>query len=679
MAGQQTNSQAVGAGGRRGDIQGLRAVAVLLVVVYHADLGFSGGFVGVDVFFVISGYVITRALTAELGRTDRVSLRRFYLRRIRRLLPALGLMLTVVMLASSLLAPIGGQQITARTGAAAALFNANTYLMRFGGEGGYFDIDANLNALLHTWSLSVEEQFYFVFPAALFGAWILGRRVTRVGNRAAVAIVLALVSTVSFVLSWMLTTGRSGFLGVDAVNDLSGEVAFYSSFTRAWEFAVGGLLVMASPRLSNLARRSEWTLSIVGVVLIGYAALRFDELTPFPGTAALVPVVGTLCILAAGEGQPVNLVSKGLAVRPAQLLGDLSYSWYLWHWPFIVFAAALWPRAPWVLVVGAALSILPAWLSYRFVEQPIRFSPGTTQRTLLLASACIMLPIGAAVVLNEAHRVVNELVSEGRRKHADVDNGCNNAVPIGDLDRQSCTWVSNGSSRTAVLIGDSNAGHFTEAFLGAANANGITATVAVAVGCPFVDVINIDQGERGNSCRSFVEDSTVELARTRPDLVVIASSSSQYIESDRWTFEDPVTGNASKTPEEKARLWTEALTRTIKPLTDAGIEVVVVHVVPIIPFGPRECSALGVIINGGLCFPSATLEEADEFRQRAVQAELVAAARAGATTLDVAGELCPDGVCVTRRDGTWIWKDSTHISVDASVMLIPVFSTLFEI
>tara|TARA_R110002110_G_scaffold318110_1_gene530887 strand:- start:27080 stop:29026 length:1947 start_codon:yes stop_codon:yes gene_type:complete len=648
------------------------------VVVYHADLGFSGGFVGVDVFFVISGYVITRALTAELGRTDRVSLGRFYLRRIRRLLPALGLMLTVVMLASSLLAPIGGQQITARTGAAAALFNANTYLMRFGGEGGYFDIDANLNALLHTWSLSVEEQFYFVFPAALFGAWILGRRVTRLGNRAAVAIVLALVSFVSFGLSWMLTTGRSSFLGVDAVNDLSGEVAFYSSFTRAWEFAVGGLLVMASPRLSNLARRSEWTLSIGGVVLIGYTALRFDELTPFPGTAALVPVVGTLCILAAGEGRPTNLVSRGLAVRPAQLLGDLSYSWYLWHWPFIVFAAALWPGASQALVIGAALSILPAWLSYRFVEQPIRFSPGTTGRTLLLASTCIMLPIGAAVALNRAHHVVDG--SANGPNHADIQNGCQSGGGIGERDNPDCTWLIRGASRTAVLIGDSNAGHFTEAFVGAASENGITSTMATKNDCPFVDLITIKRGERDETCRSFVENSTLELARTRPDAVVIASSSSQYIDGDRWSFEDPATGDVAQTPEEKARLWTEGLTRTLKRLTDVGIEVVVVHVVPIIPnFDSRECSALGLIANSGRCTPSLTLDEADEFRQRAVQAELVAAARAGATTLDVAGELCPDGVCATRRDGTWIWKDSTHISVDASVMLIPVFSTLFEI
>ena len=156
MTSDNSGTHAASVGRRRGDIQGLRAVAVLLVVIYHADLGFSGGFVGVDVFFVISGYVITTALTTELGRTDRVNLGHFHLGRIRRLLPALGAMLTVVMLASSLLSPIGGQQITARTGAAAALFNANTYLIRFGNAGGYFDVDANVNALLHTWSLSVE-------------------------------------------------------------------------------------------------------------------------------------------------------------------------------------------------------------------------------------------------------------------------------------------------------------------------------------------------------------------------------------------------------------------------------------------------------------------------------------------------------------------------------------------
>jgi peptidoglycan/LPS O-acetylase OafA/YrhL len=533
------DAKVAGTKGRRGDIQGLRAVAVLLVVIYHAGLGLSGGFIGVDVFFVISGYVITRALTAELGRTNRVSLGRFYLRRIRRLLPALGLMLTVVLLASSLLAPIGGQKITARTGAAAALFNANNYLIRFGGAG-YFDVDVNLNALLHTWSLSVEEQFYFLFPAALFAAWLLGRRVSWLGTWAAAVSALALITVFSFLLSWRATTGRLSFFGIDAVGDLSGQIAFYSSLTRAWEFAVGGLLVLASRRLSTLAPITEWLLVILGAGLVGYAAVQFDQLTPFPGTAALVPVVGTLCILAAGEGNPGNFVSKGLALRPAQFLGDLSYSWYLWHWPFIVFAAALWPGAPQALVLGAVISLLPAWLSYRFVEQPIRFSPGTTRRTLSLASACILMPLAAAVALIGVNRVVVSEFDSELPFHADAERGCDEQVPAVENNDQGCTWLVDGASRAAVLIGDSNAGHFTEAFTGAANDQGLNATVTTRSGCPFVDLVAITKGEKDDNCRSFVEQSLLDLVKNRPDVVVIASRSDAYIEAGLLSLEDPV-------------------------------------------------------------------------------------------------------------------------------------------
>jgi peptidoglycan/LPS O-acetylase OafA/YrhL len=487
------STQRAVSGTRRGDIQGLRAVAVLLVVVYHADLGLSGGFVGVDIFFVISGYVITRTLTAELGRTDRVGLGRFYVRRIRRLLPALGLMLTVVMLASSLLSPIGGQQITARTGAAAALFSANTYLIRFGGAG-YFDVDANVNALLHTWSLSVEEQFYFVFPATLFAVWALGRRFSWLGTRVSLAGALVLISVLSFLLSWALTSGRFSFLGIDVVDDFSEQFAFYSSLTRAWEFAVGGLLALASRRLSTLAPATEWMLVTVGVALVGYSAIRFDDLTPFPGAAALVPVAGTLCVLAAGEGRSANFVSRGLACRPAQRVGDLSYSWYLWHWPFIVFAAAWWPRTGVAAPAAALISLAPAWLSYRFVEGPIRFAPRPAMsRTVILAALCVLLPIGSAFALVGSRQIVGETDAMksyelSRSPHADGATGCSNATPLGQRGQSDCTWEVVSPIGNAVLIGDSQAGHFSEAFIGAANQSRFDATLATMPGCPFVDL-----------------------------------------------------------------------------------------------------------------------------------------------------------------------------------------------
>ena len=678
------NPRLAGSGTRRGDIQGLRAVAVLLVVIYHANLGFSGGFVGVDVFFVISGYVITNMLTAELGRTDRIGLGRFYLRRIRRLLPALGLMLTVVMLASSLLAPVGGQQITARTGAAAALFNANTYLIRFGGAG-YFDVDSSVNALLHTWSLSVEEQFYFVFPAALFVAWAVGRRIAWIGTRASVASALVLISVLSFLLSWTVTAGRFSFMGIDAVDDFSGQFAFYSSLTRAWEFAAGGLLALASRRLSNLARTSGWVLAILGVALVGYSAIQYDDQTPFPGTAALVPVAGSLCLLAAGEGRSPNFVSRGLAFRPAQYLGDLSYSWYLWHWPFIVFAAAWWPRTEIAAPAAAVISLAPAWLSYRFVEGPIRFARRpAVGRTLILASVCVLLPLGSAVALVGSRQIVRETdamksYDYSRSPHADAATGCTNAIPLGERGQSDCTWAVANPIGNAVLVGDSHAGQFSEAFIGAANQGRFDATVATMPGCPFVDLDLADpEGNTAGyeSCRRFVVETLDELTRDQPDLVVIASSSEGWIESQRG-IADPSTDMFEYTAEAKATLWQEGLSRTISFLTDAGIEVAVMQAIPRIPdFDTRKCAVLRLAFESDVCAPSVERVVADRTRRRAILAEAGAASSAGAATVDVATVLCPDGTCATRRDGNWIWSD-THISVYASTQLIPTLSALF--
>ena len=240
---------------RRADIQGLRAVAVLLVVAFHAGLPVPGGFSGVDVFFAISGFVITGTLLRELTSAGRIDLPRFYVRRIRRLLPALALMVTTVAVLGTLASPLATQRTGALTGIAASVFAANVYLYQL--PTGYFDVSATLDPLLHTWTLAVEEQFYLVFPALLILGWACTRGRGERGRRLGTAAIVAAVSVVSYVLAVRLAGGWAPG-GLDSPESFG----FYGSPTRAWEFGLGALVALAAPWLAKLPARSA---AIAGV------------------------------------------------------------------------------------------------------------------------------------------------------------------------------------------------------------------------------------------------------------------------------------------------------------------------------------------------------------------------------------------------------------------------------
>jgi len=265
---------------RRADIQGLRAIAVLAVIAYHAGLPIPGGFTGVDIFFVISGFVITEMLLRERKSRTQISLKNFYLRRFKRLMPALAVMVTFTVLASSLLLSTQGpQQIAAQTGLGAMLFAANIVIAYT--TGNYFDAPAESNPLLHTWSLSVEEQFYFIFPALLVAVWSINR--LRYSKHAA-TITISLISLFSFGLALIGSRGYGYLLGGNAW-----LIEFYSPFTRIWEFGVGALLALSGVTIATASRRNTTRshaapLAIAGVVLIttGFFSISSDLGLYFP-------------------------------------------------------------------------------------------------------------------------------------------------------------------------------------------------------------------------------------------------------------------------------------------------------------------------------------------------------------------------------------------------------------
>lgn len=340
-----------------------------------------GGFVGVDVFFVISGFVITAMLHREWLNHGRIRFRNFYMNRFKRLTPALALVVAVTMIFSAIIfSPLGTQTNAARTGIGAMLSIANFVIART--TVGYFDQVAETNPLLNAWSLSVEEQFYLIFPAVLVLGWVLAKRTVHL--RGASFILISGIAILSFGLALAGSLGWA-FRGGGWV------LGFYSPFTRAWEFAVGALLAIALTRITvSLTPRVMSVVGTVGIAMLAASLWLINGSTTFPGTWTLLPVTGTLLLLFAGVCE--NRVSRALSIRPAIKIGDWSYSIYLWHWPFIVFAIYLWPYSPYAAIIAAVVSLAPALASYYWLEQLIRQRVIKTRIQSTKLIAAVMIP-----------------------------------------------------------------------------------------------------------------------------------------------------------------------------------------------------------------------------------------------------------------------------------------------
>ncbi|MDQ3296403.1 MAG: acyltransferase [Myxococcota bacterium] len=652
---------------------------MLLVVAHHAGLPLPGGFVGVDVFFVISGYVITQLLLAELVATGGLSLITFYARRARRLLPALTVMLVVVAIAAGLLlSPLGAQQQAVDTTVGASSFTANIQL--FQTPKGYFDPDTKTNAVLHTWSLSVEEQFYFVFPLGLLLVWRLTTRIA--GRRRAAGWLVAsivIISMLSLLVSWLASHGRLSSLA-HQFGGGTRELAFYMPFTRIWEFGAGVMVALIAAQL-----RARWLaviLGATGLVVVVSSAVVITALDPFPGTVALWPVIGTVMLLIAGAQRTPT--TQLLSSRPLVFIGDVSYGWYLWHWPLIVFSHALWPGEFWP-VLGAALVALPvAWMSYRFVEHPLRAAKGwSNRRGLLLGVGCIVASLLAALGLSmvarrEAATAPARFLATALEPHANEVRGCSNGPLLGTLELEPCTWTVEGSVGTVLLVGDSNAGQFTEPVAAAANQAGFNFSVAARFTCPFVDLDVLVPGRDIAACRRFVRDTVEKLVLQRPALVIIASASTAYLNWDAVTFVDRTSGARSSTRDAKLRAWQAGLRAVVTRLAAAGIPTVVVHTIPWLEqLSLVTCPYLRIRSDVRSCGSSASRSEIERQQQATRDAERQAVAGlAGASTVDFTEELCTATECTALRGDRWLYRDSGHLSVAGARSLTPSFTRL---
>jgi peptidoglycan/LPS O-acetylase OafA/YrhL len=615
----------------RADLEGLRGAAILLVVLFHAGVrGFAGGFIGVDLFFVLSGYFITAGLVREIDTTDRIDLNEFWGRRMLRLSPPLLLVLLATLaIVMTLYAPIDRAEIAGFT-RYVAVYAGNIDLASRSRD--YFS--SNDNPLLHTWSLGVEEQFYILWPVLLLAPAVLAAR-----RRSALVMTVVIAGVASLVACIALTPSAQTW-------------AFYGVLTRVWEFALGGLMVFCHPERREGSAPKYRSLAMLGMTLVVIALLKFDEGTPYPGYAALLPALAGAAFII-GE-------ANWLDVAPLRWLGRVSYAWYLWHWPLVGLGQVLYPQVGAAgKVLWSALALLLAWLTYRYVEGNAR--EGRLGK--VPSDRLTLVGVGASVVMViiawGAMIVAEKQTASGPQK--------NFAAARGDRFEKNC-WTNTlaeyrpcfagdvGSSTTIALLGDSHAEHWLGALDRAGKERHWKIDVMVKGGCPVSDAPEMTHPRRirhYRECAQYREAMLQRIIRERPSAVILSSW-------DHYIAMDGRSSSWQVTPEQ----WEAGLRRSYTRLVKAGIRVIVMRDVPKTHFDVPECLSRKA---AGLPFArSCSYERAGSISVVGIQAQNRAARGLPISFIDMNDIICPGLSCPSQQNGVVIYTDDNHITASFS-------------
>jgi peptidoglycan/LPS O-acetylase OafA/YrhL len=676
----------------RGDIDGLRAIAVLPVVLYHTSFpGLTGGYVGVDVFFVISGFLMASLIMSEIDQGT-FNLLHFYERRIRRIFPALFAVIAVSAVAAWLLfMPIQFQYFS-RSAIAAALFSSNVL---FWLQSGYFDMEAQLKPLLHTWSLAVEEQFYIIFPLLLIFLSKLGRQ--WIAPALCVLLVASLGMGVFKVESWPIAT-------------------FYLAPFRFWELLFGAFLALGLLPRFKLPVLSQLS-AFLGIVLIGWAILTYDEHTTFPGLSPLIPCIGAaLVIHARAETGPIGRL---LRAPPLIFVGLISYSLYLWHWPLIVFTRYIF--GPQFSAVESAIivfaSLILATLSWRFIEQPFRGRRSRIGRKALFVSAAVAVSgavtFGAIVTLERglperlpitAQRIYEASYDIGRfaSENCFLDSEEKGELRFGAL----CTMGNLGSELRFLVWGDSHAAAMAPAINRAARQSNHLGLFVGRASCPpLLDfdpgesnqpyLLDIDFGETkhrpllhfqfGESQRLSIEHCREHnaavidfIAAHRIPVVFMIAVWPKYVHRaelpNQGVFFDP---SHSATLENWSAPVAQSLDRTLAKLSRIGTRAVLVMGVPEMGYHVPEALAKAAMTG-----TSASVEPSSaSVRKRQALARSVLetyAANYNATIIDPLPAFCDKTRCYAQRNGIVLYQDEEHLSSAGAKSISHIYRSYFQ-
>lgn len=700
--------------GFRPDIEGLRAVAVVAVVLFHADVPrIGGGYVGVDVFFVISGFLITGLLWREASTTGTVRLGRFYGARARRLLPASAAVGVVIAISSAVLLPPLQARTIMGDGITSALYVGNYRFILQGVD--YLAPYMPPSPFQHYWSLSVEEQFYLVWPALIIGtAWLVRRPRRRVrppvpASAIPYLVILAAVGVVSFASS-LAATHWAPF------------VAFFSLPTRAWELAAGGLVALTAGHWRRLPALTAGISGWIGLALILLACTVLGTGTPYPGTAALMPVFGTALLIGAGCGAPTHGCGRVLALAPMRGIGRVSYSWYLWHWPVLLLAPPLLGH-PLGLVGRLAAALVSgglAVLTLHLIENPLRFAAPirhSPTRSLALGgiatavAVCVgvglltlvPVPVGrgapaatlavtaapdpaadnldsydaavqhafaqvqAAVAASANLKAVPSnldppLARAAAELKAVALNGCLRGFL--QVAQPECAMGDTASTRTVALVGDSNSAMWSPAFRQVAQQRHWRLESLTKAGCPLMDLpISMPYLHREyTECMQWRAQIVPRLRAEHPRLVIVdmwRRYGASYGYPAGFTSYDPA--------------WIDSLSRLVHQLREIGAKVLVLGPTPY-PGSVVPICLSGHLDDAAVCSPprSAAVNGAG------IAAEAAATKAGGGQYADVTELFCTADRCPVIVGNTLVYVDHVHVTVEYSRLLSPVIGALAE-
>ncbi len=694
--------------GFRLDIEGLRAVAVLAVVLFHAGVpGLGGGYIGVDVFFVISGFLITGLLEREIRTTGTIRLGQFYGARARRLLPASATVGVATALGSAVLLPPLQARSVLGDGIASALYVGNYRFAIHGTD--YLAGDSAPSPFQHYWSLGVEEQFYLLWPALIIGtAWLVrrpgiaARAMPKVNPH---LVVLALVAGASLALSMAWTHTNPPW-------------AFFSLPTRAWELAAGGLIALSAGRWRRLPARSTAVAGWGGLALILLSCHQLGERTAYPGTAAVLPVLGTALLIGAGCGNSDSGASRVLSLPGMRAIGRVSYSWYLWHWPVLLLLPPLLGHPAGLagrlaaVIVSAGLAVMTVHL----VENPGRFAVPLRRsagRSLALGAAATAVAAGAGLVLllmvpvpvghgvaaaaptikapppPASHTVDPDeaaVASGFAQVHAAVAaSAAVTAVPSNldpplaeapadkpkvflngcvrswlETGHGECATGDTGSPTTVALVGDSHAAMWSPPLTRVAEQQHWRLETLGKITCPLQDlpITSPYLGREYTECVQWRSQVMARLQTEHPRLIVL-SMSRRYGADFGFTAYDPA--------------WMDSLTRTVTQLRGTGAKVLVLGPIPD-PHSTVPTCLSAHLDDAGACSAPRALA----VNQAGIAGEQAATAAGGGQYTDLTELFCTVERCPVIVGNELVYRDDNHVTIEYAQTLAPVLGAVAD-